>query len=232
MVGFAVPEPHVTLTPKLPDADPFERMGELYRHLADFVAVTDHPASYAGDCVSSIGVLAGLERRGVRPTLLWMDAHGDFNTPETSPSGFPGGMPLAMLTGRGNQTIVDAVGLTPLADSQVVLVDARDLDPAEGAALAASGIDRATVEQLISNPLPDGPLYVHLDTDIVDPADMPALNYPVPNGPALASVHAAMTRLAATNRVVAFSVSSWNPALPGADIAARATRTLAAPFLE
>lgn len=231
MTGFAVPEPHVTLIPELPDADAFERMGELYGHLADFAERTDRPMSYAGDCVSSIGILAGLQRRNIQATLIWMDAHGDFNTPETSPSGFPGGMPLAMLTGRGNQTVVDAVGLTPLSDDQVVLVDARDLDPGEDTALAGSGIRHVTVTELSADALPKGPIHVHLDTDIIDPTDMPALNYPVPNGPSLKSVGTALARLADSGQVVAVSVSSWNPALPGADTAARATRTLIAPFL-
>ena len=107
----------------LPDADAQSRMGGLYRHVAERVAVIDRPIVYAGDCVVTIGVLAGLEQRDVQPTLVFFDAHGDFNTWETTPSGFIGGMPLAMLTGRGEQTIVEAAGLTPLPDERVILVD-------------------------------------------------------------------------------------------------------------
>ncbi len=231
MPGLRVPEPHVTLAPPLPDADPLYRMGVLYRHLADRVEHLDHPVSYAGDCVSSIGMLAGLERRDIHPTLIWFDAHGDFNTSETSPSGFPGGMPLAMLTGRGDQTIVDSVGLTPLPDERVVLVDARRLDPGESEAVAASGITRSTVEDLIHGVVPRGPLHVHLDGDVVDPAEMPAMNYPSTDGPSLDTVRAALARLADTGRVVAFSVSSWNPERPEANVAAEAMLTLAAPFI-
>jgi len=191
----------------------------------------EHPVSYSGDCLSAIGMLGGLERRGVRPTLIWFDAHGDFNTPETSPSGFPGGMPLAMATGRGDQTIVDAVGLTPLDDEDVILVDARALDRGEDLAVADSGLIHTNVDDLMSCVPKSGPLHVHLDGDVVDPAEMPAMNYPAGNGPSLDAVRQVIAEIAATGRVVAFSVSSWNPALPGADVAAKATRILAAPFL-
>ena len=230
MPGFAVPEPHMILDPALPDGDPQQRMALLYRELADWVAEAESPVVYAGDCVSTIGVLAGLQRRGTHPTLLFFDAHGDFHTWETSQSGFIGGMPLAMLTGRGEQSIVAGAGLTPLPDARVVLIDGRDLDPGEDEAVAAAGIGHRSVAELTSN-IPSGPLYVHVDGDVVDPTDMPAMNYPAPGGPSLEDVRQAIVQLAATGQVVAFSISSWNPALPGADIAAVATARLAAPFL-
>ena len=231
MPGFDVPEPHETLVPKLPELEPQWRMAVLYRHLANKVAETDNPIVYAGDCVSTIGVLAGLEQKGIFPTLIFFDAHGDFNTWETTPSGFIGGMPLAMLTGRGEQTIVAGAKLTPLPDGRVVLVDGRDLDPGEDTAIADSGIGFVSVDEVAHGVPPDGPLYVHVDLDVVDPGDMPAMNYPAADGPSLEAVRMAMIHLATTGRVVAFSVSSWNPELPGADIAATATLKLAAPFL-
>jgi len=232
MPGFEVPEPHAMVMPELPtDGNPQERMAVLYRTLADLIADDGFPVVYAGDCVSVIGVLAGLQRRGVDPLLIWLDAHGDFNTWETTPSGFLGGMPLAMLTGRGEQTIVTGAGLRPLPDEQVILVDARDLDPGEDEAVAASGMVVESVDRLAHTLPPDAPIYVHVDVDVVSPDDLPAVNYPAPEGPSLAQVRAAMIHLAATGRVVAFSISSWNPELPGADVAAAATYQLAAPFL-
>ncbi|MDJ0923483.1 MAG: arginase family protein [Acidimicrobiia bacterium] len=231
MGGLEVPEPHQLLHPELPEGNPQERMAVLYRHLADLVAEIDDPIVYAGDCVSTLGVLAGLQKKEVHPTLIFFDAHGDFNTWETTPSGFIGGMPLAMLTGRGEQTIVTGAGLVPLADGRVVLVDGRDLDPGEDEAIADSGIGWVTVDEVAHTIPPAGPLYVHVDGDVVDPGDMPAINYPAPDGPSLDAVRMAMIHLATTGRVVAFSVSSWNPKLPGADVAARAMLKLAAPFL-
>jgi arginase len=217
------------LTPELPDASPTERMAVLYGHVARWVADHPDPIVYSGDCVSAIGVLAGLQRRGVDPTLLWFDAHGDFHTWETTQSGFLGGMPLAMLTGRGEQTVAEGTGQRSLPDAQIVLVDARDLDPGEDDAVAASDMRVVTVDDVPSLEL-EGPLYVHVDVDVVDPADLPAINYPAPGGPSLGAMEAAMAALAATGRVAAFSVSSWNPELPEADRAAAATARLAAYF--
>lgn len=231
MNGFDVPEPHVELTPDLPDVSPQQRMAELYAVLAAEVADRVAPVVYAGDCVATIGVLAGLQRRGVDATLVFFDAHGDFNTWETTPSGFLGGMPVAMLTGRGEQTIVEGAGMSLLDDSRVIHVGARDLDPGEDEALQESGVTCVSVEALADFGLPPGPLYVHIDVDVVDPADLPAINYPAPGGPSLTAISVALASLAATGRVVAFSVSSWNPALPEADRAAAAVLQLAEPFL-
>jgi len=101
MPGSDVPEPHVTLDPELPAARPTERMAVLHNRLATLVAETSNPDVYAGDCLSVMGVIGGLQRRGVSPTVLFLDAHGDIHTWDTTPSDFLGGMPLAMLTGRG-----------------------------------------------------------------------------------------------------------------------------------
>lgn len=218
------------LEPVLPDGAPQVRMGRLYRALADLVAADEGmPVVVAGDCVAVIGVLAGLQRRGVDPVLVWFDAHGDFHTWETTASGFLGGMPLAMLTGRGEQTVVEAAGQRPLPDAQVVLVDARDLDPGEDGAVAASGLRVVDVAGVAALEF-DRPVYVHVDVDVADPADVPAVNYPVPGGPRLPEILAAMEALAATGRVAAFSISSWNPDLPGAAGAAAASLSLAEPF--
>lgn len=206
--------------PELPVGSPQERLIQLYRPLAAAVAGVirngARPVSIAGDCCTSIGVLAGLEQAGIRPTLIWFDAHGDFNTWETTPSGFLGGMPLAMVSGRGEQTIVHGVNLSPLRDEQVILTDGRDLDAEERITLAESGVTHLPdVADLLSFPLPEGPLYVHFDADILDPADAPAMNYLAPGGPALETVRQVLRRLAKTGRVVAVSLSSWNPAMDG-----------------
>ena len=231
MDSLKPPVPGVTLDPDLPEGSALERMAVLNRAVADAVAAaTDTPMVWAGDCPTVIGVLAGLERRGVFPHLYFFDAHGDFNTWETSPSGFLGGMPLAMLTGRGGQTIVDGAGLTPLPDDRVTLVDARDLDAGEEDAVATAGIRHLGVDE-VADSIPDGPLLVHVDVDVVDPAEMPGVNYPAPGGPGLDEVAAAVAALAATGRVVAASMSSWNPALDGAKVAVDATARLFASLL-
>ncbi len=246
MDGFAVPEPAITLTPDLlvdsieydtshasgPNGVGQRRMAVLYDELAGVVADNDPVLIYAGDCLSVIGVLAGLQRKGIDPTLYWFDAHGDFHTWESTGSDFLGGMPLAMLSGRGEQSIVEATGLRPLADDHIVLVDARDLDRGEEEAVAASGMTIKSVDEVASSPPSPGPIYVHVDVDVVDPSDLPAINYPAPGGPSADTVRRAVANLEATGRVVAASVSSWNPALPGADRAAAVTRSIMGVFEE
>lgn len=193
-----------------------QRMTRIHEPLATAVANAvqqgKRPVSIAGDCCSTIGVLSGLQRANVSPTLIWFDAHGDFNTWETSPSSFLGGMPLAMLVGRGEQTMNTAVGLLPLPEEKVILVGGRDLDPGEAEAVKKSALTHVhNVADLLEMPLPDGPLYVHFDVDILDPADAPAMNYLASGGPSLALMRQVFQRLAATERVTAVSVSSWNP---------------------
>ncbi len=67
--------------------------------------------------------------------------------------------------------------------------------------------------ELLTHPLPEGPLYVHFDTDILDSVDAPAMNYPEPNGPSMAVMQQLFERLAESDQVVAISVSAWNPVL-------------------
>ncbi len=194
------------------------RISSLHLPIADFVHHTldqgQRPVSIAGDCCATIPVMAGLQRAGIDVTFIWIDAHGDFNTPETSPSGFLGGMPLAMIAGLGDMTLCEAVGLRPFNDEKIILTDARDLDPGEAKLVKASGLRH--IENLITlttTDLPDGPLYVHFDTDIITSDEVPAFNYPVPGGPSAADVTAVMRYLGQTRQVVAASMSSWTPQL-------------------
>lgn len=202
----------------LPQGSTQQRMAAYFPALAAFAAAAAQagarPVSIAGDCCAALPFLAGLQRAGVDPTLLWLDAHGDFNTWETTPSGFLGGMPLAMLTGRGEQSLMQAAGAHPLSDSQVILCDGRDLDPPEALALQDSGVTHlSAMDQLFSHPLLQRPLYVHFDTDIVNPTDAPAMSYPARGGPSLAETRALFRRLASDCFIVGVSLSTWNPDL-------------------
>ena len=157
--------------------------------------------------MAPLGVLAGLQRAGLDPDLIWIDAHGDFNTWETTPSGYLGGMPLAMLVGRGDQAIVRGLRITPLREERVVLADARDLDPGEAMSLAGSAVRRLTVAELGNRPLASRPLHIHLDVDVVDPGELPGLLYPAPGGPRLAAVAAALRHLATAPQIATISVA-------------------------
>ncbi|MDQ2869457.1 MAG: arginase family protein, partial [Acidobacteriota bacterium] len=179
--------------------------------------------------MAPLGALAGLERRGLFPFVVWLDAHGDFNTWETTPSGYIGGMPIAMMAGRGEQTIVDALGLRTVEPGRVLIADARDVDPSEGVALDGSGIGVMTVEEIAEALPPDLPIYVHLDVDVVTPSQMPALRFPAAGGPSLSAVERTLRAIGRTGRVVGVTVAcTWNPVDPGAGAAAAATDRLVA----
>lgn len=206
------------------EGSPTERMGALCKALADEVAAVraegNLPVAIVGDCTFSIGMLAGLQRETSDFTLVWYDSHGDFNTPETTPSGFIGGMPLAMLCGRGEQTIVKGAeaGIHPEAD--IILTDARDLDPGEDKAVAESGLTHLpNVTDLTSLTLPDKPIYIHFDSDVLHLSDLSAVNYPAEGGPTLDTVEASLAHLAQTGRVAAVSVTMWNPEMDTDDSA-------------
>ena len=154
------------------------RIGAIHRGLAD--EVHDALRAARGRCrlpptacrrpVSWRGWAA----RRHDPVLLWLDAHGDFNTPETSLSGFIGGMPLAMLVGRGEPWLRENVGLAALAERDVTLSDARDLDPEAAISLRASRVAVVRrVADIAAHLPPTRPVYVHFDADIIARAKRP-----------------------------------------------------------
>lgn len=204
--------------PQLPDAAQQTRMSAVHQPLAQKVKRTieagKRPVNIAGDCCTSIGVLAGLQKAGIDPTVVWFDAHGDFNTWETTPSGFFGGMPLAMLVGRGEQTMCNAVNLRTLPEKQVILTDARELDPGEAELLKTSRVNHLpAVDSLLEFPLADNPFYIHFDTDVLSPDVAPAQNFPAPGGASFSELRNIFQYLAGTGRVCAVSMSTWNPKL-------------------
>ena len=203
---------------ELPESTTQARMTAAHLPLADAVAETvaagERPVVVAGDCCATIATGAGLQRAGVDPVLVWLDAHGDFNTWETTPSGFIGGMPLAMLVGYGDPTLADAVGLEPLAEDRVVLTDARDLDPEERKLLESTRVRHlGNPRLLLAEELPEGRLWVHLDVDVVDPADVPAVPYPAPGGLRATALENVFSALAARADIAAVSLSTWDPKL-------------------
>lgn len=202
----------------LPVGTKQERMSILHKPIATNVEQAlrdgDLPVSIGGDCCTAIAVTAGLQRAGIDHLLIWFDAHGDFNTRETSPSGFLGGMPLAMLVGRGEQSMLEALEMEPHTEEKVLFTDGRDLDPLERKAMEGSRLVHIRdVNDVQTYDLPDMPLYIHFDTDILDPVIAPAMNYFAEGGPDLTLLKSVFRHLAGTGRIAAVSLSSWNPAL-------------------
>jgi len=117
-----------------------------------------------------------------------------------------------MMVGRGPQWLCEAVGLTPLPERLVWLIDGRDLDPPERAALDASRVNRAAVADLPTLELA-GPVHVHIDLDVLDATEAPGFNYPVPGGPGVAETADACAALAGRADIRAISISGWTQAL-------------------
>ncbi len=189
------------------------------------------PFIFAGECVTALGAMKGLEDK--QPAVLWYDAHGDFNTPDTTPSGFLGGMPLAALVGLGNESLMQRIGLDPIPPSDVILTDARDLDPEEEELLRGTEVRHLPdLDALLAADLPRKPLYIHFDTDIVDPAEMPAMNYPAADGPSVMHTESTLVRVAQQADVAGILFSLWNHEKPGAQRSLDASLRLVRAFAE
>jgi arginase len=172
------------------------------------------PVILSGDCLSAIGGLAGLQKCNIQPYLIWFDAHGDFHTPSTTSSGHLGGMPLAMITGRGDASLLKSVKMTSLPDSKVYLVGGRELDHGEKEALENSEIVMCNRITEILNILPtDANFWIHFDTDYINPIDAPAQRYPVSGGISAQQVKSDLEVLTACVKIVGLSVSAWAPSL-------------------
>jgi arginase len=152
------------------------------------------PVLTASDCSICIATLPTLAVRVPSVRILWIDAHGDFNSPETTPSGFLGGMCLAAACGRW-----DAGWPETIDPATVHFLGVRDLDPGEREDVERAGIKAGVPEE--------GPVYVHFDCDGLDPEVMP-VQFPVPGGLSAEDVRDALATLAARGRLVGIEVTA------------------------
>jgi arginase len=153
------------------------------------------PLVLGGCCCSHLGVVEGLAARHGRVAVLWLDAHGDLNTPETSPSGNEWGMPLRMLLDRGT-----------VAAADVVLWGARNLDPPEEEYIAATGIDD-NASALLDRA---DAVYVALDCDVFDPCEL-AVFMPEPGGPSLGQVEQLLVDVRESGKLVGAGFTALAP---------------------
>jgi arginase family enzyme len=147
----------------------------------DALSGGNFPLLLAGDCSIALTTLPKALAHRPEARVLWLDAHGDFNTPDTTPSGFLGGMCLAGACGRWDSGLAE-----PIDPERVVLVGVRELDAGERELLESSEatvVGSSSVETLVAarNALEGAPLYVHLDLDVIDPESFPA-QFPAPGG--------------------------------------------------
>lgn len=182
----------------------WKRLGHALGHFADIVERNEREGWFTvgllATCPSMPGLAAGLQHSGptaepIRVGLLWLDAHADFNTPETTRSGSLGGMPVAVATGRALHRMRMDAGLDPpLSDRQVVMGGVRLTDPLEQQMLDNSFIEQLSVDDLrAASPAVFDQLdrlsettdriYVHIDMDVLDPREVMGHGNKVPNGP-------------------------------------------------
>jgi arginase len=197
------------------------------------------PIVLAGNCNAAIGSVAGIERR---PTgVLWFDAHGDFNTPETTVGGFLDGMALATVTGRcWRQLVARVPGFQPVEERDVLLLAARDLDPLEAEALADSGVDliptenlRAGIESLLER-LADRveSCYLHLDLDLLDAAEGRANSLAAPGGPSTAEMMRTLEAIGTHLHIGAVTLASYDPSCDEDGVVGRAAVEMLAALLK
>jgi arginase len=185
-------------------------------------AAAGTPVVVMSECTLVPPVLAAVRGRHPDVALVWIDAHGDLNTPATTPSGFIGGMPFAQLLGWCFDDWRRLAGLEPpLPEQRAVLVGGRDLDPGE-----RENVDRSRLHEsdevlgaLAALPS-DAPLYVHVDTDVLDPSLTPDAGFPAPGGWSVERMRSEVAALGASGRVVALSICpSAPPALDAEGLA-------------
>ena len=173
----------------------------------------------------SAGVSAFFRKEKKQIGYIWLDAHGDMNTPESSPSGNVHGMPLAAMMGYGAEELVNLGGFKPKAEpGNIVIVGARDLDAQERKIVKKSGvhvftirdIDERGMREVMSDALKyamddtDG-IAVSLDMDFVDPADAPGVGTPVRGGVTYREAHLAMEMIADSETMASLEVVEINP---------------------
>ena len=198
---------------------------------AGIVRANRIPLVLGGDHSLSAGSVAGvataLAERGQRLGLVWIDAHADLNTPDTTLSGNVHGMPVAHLLGHGDPGLASLASPSPaVRPEHLVIIGARDLDQAERANARAFGVTIYTMRDLDERGLrtvlaeaiakvsdgTDG-LHVSLDLDFVDPQEAPGVGTPVRGGATFREAHLAMETLWDTGRVVSMDLVEVNPVL-------------------
>jgi arginase len=196
----------------------FELMRMLSVAVRDAVDADRFPIVLAGNCNTAVGTLAGL---GQGTGVAWFDAHGDFNTPETTSSGFLDGTAVATITGRCWAQLASTVpSFAPVPDHAVCLIGTRDVDPLEEALLGESGVDvvrprdfRARLRPALAAVAEHvDRIYVHIDLDVLDSGVARANSYAVGGGLTLDDMQYALTEIAGTCTIAGAALSAYDPA--------------------
>ena len=196
---------------------------EISREVRTSLERGQFPLVLAGNCNSTVGAIGGVGNPEI--ALLWFDGHGDFNTPETTTTGFMDGMPVAMVIGACWHALTSSIpGFRALPERQVALVGSRELDEAE-----RDRLEKSEIQLVTSNSIrelgPKGALapvlhdwsgqvedvYVHIDMDVHDPTLAPVNSYQPPGGPSPEEVQSCVRHVSEQFQIVGASVTAYDP---------------------
>ena len=227
-LGVPQPESYPSGNLKVKYLEPIVKVcNELADIVANSLQENEFPLVVGGDHSIALGSITGVARIHKNIGVLWIDAHGDFNTDETSPSGNIHGMILAALAGIGNKDLTGICGWSPKihADS-IVIVGVRDLDPSERERLHAnaihvftmSDIDQRSISEVMREALTiagshNNGIHLSLDMDALDPKEAPGVGTPVRGGLTYREAHLAMEMIADAHNLVSMDVVEVNPIL-------------------
>ena len=190
---------------------------ELGRAVRDAIAADELPIVLAGNCSTAVGTLAA---RPAETIVVWFDAHADFNTADSTVTGMLDGLALSMVTGRALHNMMASVqGFAPVGEDRVVLVGARDLDPAEASALARSPVARVGADRAASTlgaavrslSRPGAHVYIHLDLDVLEPTLARANRYAAPGGLSPDALVASLEQIVDVAPVHAVAITAYDP---------------------
>jgi arginase len=172
--------------------------------LEDALTAGRFPVLLASDCSIAITTLPTLARVRPEARVVWLDAHADFNTPESSPSGYLGGMCLAGACGLWD-TGFDA-GLDP---ARVIMCGVRDVDPSERVLLETHGVGLVERPSQLGDAVQDLEVFVHLDLDVLDPDVLPGQQFPAPGGLSDGGLRTLLAEIAEASDVVGIEITSF-----------------------
>jgi arginase len=195
----------------------FELGRKVAERLRDSRTQGRFPIVLSGNCNVAVGTVSGCDAQ--KTGIVWFDAHGEANTPETTPSGFLDGMPIATLLGRAWQTLAKSVpGFVPLPGERILLFGARQFDSAEPILLDTAGVRRVgTMKELTRELLvltrQVSQLYLHVDLDVLDPTEATSNQWTAPNGIRIRTLLDAIAEARKHMNVVALGIASYDPAV-------------------
>ena len=234
----AIPQPE-----SRPEGNPHLKYLEPIIHASEELATlvstalqeNEFPLLLGGDHSISLGSVSGVARVHKNIGVIWVDAHADFNTDATTPSGNIHGMILAALAGIGDMRLVDASGWQPKINKEtIVILGARDLDIKEQVLLrdhnihvfTMSDIDQRGMTAVMKEAIAlasqhDNPIHLSLDMDALDPREAPGVGTPVRGGLSYREAHLAMELLSVSQRLVSMDVVEVNPILDSENTTAK-----------